>query len=287
MPSSNRFAFVREGVRNHPVIVATSAASIGVLLGAFVAAEIFAPVKTPIDAAPAQQVAVQGKPAPLLETTGSAAPGDRVAADDCDNETWPNLSRACIEQKRAVRVISADRLDKPAVTATEVQPPAAPAAIMPPAAAGPPASTVVATMPAANEPVAAAPAVGLQPSFTPEQPLPAPAAAQTAEVPPQPAATNEVRDKRVAKKAKRKAKPAVEESDDDGDSTVASNVSDDRDTESAPERRSVRSPGKSRRIVERWIERDYDDGASRRVTVNRGGGLFEGLFGIGRGRDDD
>jgi hypothetical protein len=121
----------------------------------------------------------------------------------------------------------------------------------------------------------------------------APAAA--AEVPTQPtvkndAVKNDTKDKRVAKKAKRKAKPLKEESDDDGADAVASNDPDDSET--SADRRSTKPAGK-RRIVERWIERDYDVEADdrsgrRRVTVNRrGGGLFEGLFGGGRGREDD
>jgi hypothetical protein len=39
MPSARRFALLRDTMRNHPVIVASSAASVGVLLGAFVAVQ--------------------------------------------------------------------------------------------------------------------------------------------------------------------------------------------------------------------------------------------------------
>ena len=52
------------------------------------------------------------------------------------------------------------------------------------------------------------------------------------------------------------------------------------------ERNSGRSDRRSRRIVERWTERDYDvpdsRGGRRQITVirrNSGGGLFESLFG--------
>ena len=79
----------------------------------------------------------------------------------------------------------------------------------------------------------------------------------------------------VAKIKEREA--AKQEFDDEDDTSVASNDSDDR-----------AAPGRvdRRRIVERWTERDYDVPASngdgqRRVTVIRrsNGGLFEGLFG--------
>ncbi len=75
--------------------------------------------------------------------------------------------------------------------------------------------------------------------------------------------------------------PAKQDVDDDGD-TFASADPD----ESAFEERSSRSDRRSRRIVERWTERDYDvpdsRGGRRQVTVirrNSGGGLFESLFG--------
>ena len=59
MPSANRLAFVRDGVRNHPVMVATTAATIGVLLGGFITVEALAPVKPKAESAASQQVAVK------------------------------------------------------------------------------------------------------------------------------------------------------------------------------------------------------------------------------------
>ena len=76
---------------------------------------------------------------------------------------------------------------------------------------------------------------------------------------------------------------------DDDDNTVASSDADDSVSATAVPI-AVRSPrrasDRSRRIVERWTERDYDvpdsRGGRRQVTVirrNSGGGLFESLFG--------
>jgi hypothetical protein len=72
------------------------------------------------------------------------------------------------------------------------------------------------------------------------------------------------------------------EFDDDGGSAVAGAHSDDGDRNRIADGRRDRQ----RRIVDRWIERDYDvpgeGGRGRRsVTVIQrgGGGLFGGLFG--------
>ena len=130
MPSANRFAFLRDTVRNHPVVVATSAATAGVLLGGFVAVQLLATPKPHSDSAGTAQAAVETKaaPKPAAETTGSAAAGESAAAADCDQQTWPHLSRACMEEyrnkNRAPRVVSTDRLDKSAIAAVEASPPA-------------------------------------------------------------------------------------------------------------------------------------------------------------------
>jgi len=220
------------------------------------------------------------------ETTGSAPTSERTASVDCEQETWPYLSRPCMEEmqsKYRTRLISTDKLDKPTINAIEASPPAQPkskpaapvvantASVSPPP---PPQAQSPVDLVAAPSPVFAAPNTS--------------AAALTSAAPPpsQPAANIEAKkEKRVATKSKRKPKaepraPARQESDDD-DTSVASNGSDDR----ASDDRSARGLDR-RRIVERWIERDYDVPASsgdgqRRVTVIRrgGGGLFEGLFG--------
>jgi hypothetical protein len=288
MPSASRFALLRDTVRSHPVVVASTAASAGVLLGGFVAFQLLAPVHPRADSATATPAAIsakgEAKPAPA--TTGSAPASERTASADCDNETWPHLSPPCVEEmrnKNRTRVISTDKLDKPAVTAIEAAPPEAkPAA---PLVAN--TTAVASPSPSSSPPVdlAAAPsAVFATPETSP--------AAVTSAVPQptQPSAEPEPKkEKRVATKSKRKPKseaktiPAKQESDDDDDapsttaSAVVSRDSDDRVSERRVDRR---------RIVERWTERDYDVTASngdgsRRVTVIRrsGGGLFEGLFG--------
>ena len=143
-----------------------------------------------------------------------------------------------------------------------------------PPAVAPPIKTVSAPQ-QASEPPAAAPA--------------APAPITVSAQPTSPAAlNNEGQEKRAAKKAKRKPKPEprgpAKHDMEDGGTTVASGNANDR----APADRAARRPDRSPRIVERWIERDYDvpsargDGR-RRVTVSRrgGGGIFENLFGGG------
>jgi hypothetical protein len=284
MPSAN---FLREAVRNHPVVVATTAATAGVLLGGFVAVQLLAvPEKTKADGATPPQVTAETKPVakPVAETNGSAS---SVAATDCEQQTWPYLSRACMEELRrrnpAPRVVSTDKPgvieSQPATPPVESKPMLA-SPIKPAVAATAPPDVAVSTPPADPAPVAA-PAV----------------AASTAEaVQPdsKPDAKAEDKQKRQAKKTKRKPKPAVkpDPQDDEENRNVASSDSDDEDGRGA-DRRAERRPGRSGRIVERWTEREYDvdseDGGRRRVTVIRRnrGGPFENLFGMGRDRDDE
>jgi hypothetical protein len=290
--------------------MATTAATAGVLLGGFVAVELLATPKPQSPGPGTAQAALETKAAPKPappETTGSAPAGEGIAASDCDQQAWPHLSRDCMEEYRnknqPPRVVSTDRLDKPAVAAVEASPPAqadeaklaapalwAPSVASPaPPAVAPPVKTVSAP------PQAAAPSPAPAATAAPEpQPV---AAATDTQATSQADLKNEAKEKRVAKKAKRKPKvepriPAKLDprapADDDG-STFASSDSDDR----ASGDRATRRPDRSRRIVERWTERDYDvpdargDGR-RRVTVIRrsGGGLFGNLFGS-HSRDDD
>ena len=99
MPSARRFAFLRDTVRNHPVIVATTAATGGVLLGAFVAVQLLATPQPRADSAwrslqwnqvaPKPVDETKPAPKPVAETTGSAPTGESVASADCDQQTWP------------------------------------------------------------------------------------------------------------------------------------------------------------------------------------------------------
>jgi hypothetical protein len=308
MPSTKRFALLRDTVRNHPVIVASSAASAGVLLGAFVAVQLLAPPQPRADSAAPSQTALAAtgevKPAPEAtpapETTGSVPASDRTASVDCEQQTWPYLSRSCIEEmqsKYRTRVISTDKLDKSTIAAIESSPPAprAPAESKP--AAPPAADTApVSPSPSPIDLVAA-------PSAVFAAPVASPAAVTSAAPPPsQPAANVEVRkennveakkEKRVVTKSKRKPKaefkfPAKQEFDDDDDTSVASRDSDDRASDERIDRRLERADRRPdrRRIVGRSTEQDYDVPASngdgqRRVIVIRpsGGGMFESLFG--------
>ncbi len=293
MPSASRFALLRDTVRNHPVTVASTAASAGVLLGGFVAFQLLAPVHPRADSVAAAPAAIaakaETKPAP--ETTGSAPASERTASADCENETWPHLSPRCAEEmrnKNRTRVISTDKLDKPTVTAIEAATPAVPESKATPVVASTaPAAPVLPPLSSPPVDLAAAPsAVFAAPDVSPAAPSVAP-------MPTQPSTEAEPKkDKLVATKSKRKPKgepktiPAKQESDDDDDtaSTTASVVSSDSDDRVSNDRSSRRVD--RRRIVERWTERDYDVPASngdgtRRVTVIRrsGGGLFESLFG--------
>jgi len=273
---------LRDTVWNHPVIVASSAASVGVLLGAFVAVQLLAPPPhADSAAAPQAALASKGETQPAPETTGSAPTSDRTASADCERETWPYLSRPCMEKMQSryrTRVISTDKLDQPTINAIQASPPT------------PPESKPAAPAVADTAPVSPSPSLvdlAAAPSAVFAAPDASAAALASAAPPSQPAGNVEAKkEKRVATKSKRKPKaepkaPAKQESDDDDDTSVASNDSDDRASGERSDRRLDR-----RRIVERWIERDYDVPASngdgqRRVTVIRrsGGGMFEGLFG--------
>src|ERR1043166_6317822 len=128
MPSGKRFAALRDTVRNHPVVVASGAASVGVLLGAFVAVQLLATPQPRTDSAPAPQAALasKGEARPAPETTGSAPTSERTASVDCEQETWPYLSRPCMEEmqsKYRTRLISTDKLDKATINAIEASPP--------------------------------------------------------------------------------------------------------------------------------------------------------------------
>jgi hypothetical protein len=321
-PPRGRFAILR----NHPFITAAGAASVGVFLGAYVAVQLIGgPVKkdeaarspqitAETKAAPATPVAPAAEtktPAAAAETTGSAPPRESTAAAaDCDNQTWPYLSRECIEQmqakKSSPRVITTDRLDEQKIGAIEPAPkvepapatvPAAPvsppavAAAPPPAPANPPAvAATPASPPAASTQVTSAVTVG----------APSPPGANVAPPPEVKSAarTKDARTRKAKAKSKTDSKFAdtkARSDDDDDDDTVASVGTD---------RRTVGSG--SGRTVERWTEQEYSVPASdgrgqRRVTVIRrdnsdrrdsgsfvrhesSGGLFErresgGLFG--------
>ena len=44
---------------------------------------------------------IKPAPKPVAETTGSAPTGENVASADCEQQTWPHLSRVCMEEYRA------------------------------------------------------------------------------------------------------------------------------------------------------------------------------------------
>jgi hypothetical protein len=298
MASANRFAFMRDTVRSHPFLIASWAAMGGILLGGFVTLKMLQPESRAAKVGPAQTVAeARPAPKPVAETTGSAPAGESTAGVDCDHQTWPYLSRACVEamqaKNRAPRVISTDNLDKPTVSAIQAPTPSpatptpSPVATRPPTPAPVMAETTPPTSPAPANPTATAVAA--------PQPSPGASAgqAQAEEKSPQPADQREAKPEkheRVAKKAKRKPKvepkalPRDESNDDDDhvanadDQTAVSDPSDDH---------IARGRADRRRVVERRPVREYDvpaeDGSGdRRIMVIRrdnGGGIFGNLFG--------
>ena len=294
MPLSNRFASLGESVRNHPIIIASAAATAGVLLGGFFAVQVVDAVPPRTDAAAAPPAATENKaaPKPVAETTGSAAAGDSVASTECEQQTWPYLSRACMDEyrsrHRAARVVSTDKIDQQTIAAIESPPKtAAQSELTAPASWAPAIASIAPLAPASETPPAATttfapPAVAAAPTEAPAAASPAKEAAAPAAS--QPAAASDTKEKQIVKKASRKPKSerrgrSKPKFDDDDRDSVATASADEGDEEPivARERRS-------RRIVERWTERDYDvpDGrGQRRVTVihrERGGG-FGGLFG--------
>jgi len=275
-------AHLKELVGNHPILVATTAASSGVLLGAYVAVQLFA--------SPAQIGPAASAPQQVAETTGSAPPKDDIAAADrCAGQTWPYLSRDCTVQmqsnRRAARVIAPDRLDKPVETPAANSPAtsstasnAAPA--VPPAAPWPSAPNTT----AANTPPAPATAVPVAAPTDPQDVAGANAVMDSA--------GSKAAEKRRIKEAKRKAKKLKTDpkSDEADDKAVVLTTRDDRDEEGRADRtdrRSLRAESRERRVV---VDRDDDDDASsardgRRVIVIRResrdgfGGIFGNLFG--------
>lgn len=283
--------------RNHPLLVATSAASGGVLLGAYVAFQIFAaPVEQrgpgqPSPPQPISQANADTKaPAIATETTGAAPASDDVAAADrCQGQTWPNLTRDCMDQmqsRKPARTVTTDRVEKPAPETQSA----------PQASSG----TAVANAPAiapSSEPAPAA-----QPASTQTVAAPPPAAAPAN--PPDVASAKPAKsEKRKVKEAKRKAKNPKREQGDDRVLAYAPNG--DRDDEQFDrtdrnDRRSLRVEDREGRLNrsrrERVIVRDGDDDGDRvsergdrRVIVIRrdrdggggfgDGGIFGSLFG--------
>jgi hypothetical protein len=282
------------------LLVATTAASAGVVLGAYVAVQLLVtpPIKNDDAARSTVQATTENKTvqtateskAARAETTGQAPSGDRDGTStDCSRQTWPYLSRNCLElNKSAPRVVSTDKLDQPTVDAIENRPtPERPG----------PSGQATANAPAATTPPPAAAAPSAAPA--------APAAATVPAAAPAPggvdqaaggeAAPPKVSKTKHAKKPKQKSKPddrTLAKADDDDRSLTKVDDNDDAPVsrESREERRALSSPDRSRRVVERWTDREeYDvpssDGrGQRRVTVirrNGGGGSVERIEGNG------
>jgi len=284
-PPPGPFSFLR----NHPVLLASGAASTGVLLGAYVAVQLLGtPAKVDtakINPATAPSTAVASEPPPpiasrpappIADTNGSAPAAEPARSDvasvDCGKQTWPNISHDCL--KGAPRVISANKPDQ-----STTKPPASARSQTATFQNASPTNVATTTGVAAKTEPAATPQPGVaarSASAPVEPPKPAETAAakasapEAAEQPPAKEATKAKITKRFAKRTRRK--PAKQQINDDsffanGDDGV----------------RDPRRYDRSHRLVQR-SERDDDDRGSddgRRVIVIRrgGGGLFGDLFG--------
>jgi hypothetical protein len=315
MLSASRFSFL-------PAIVAGSAAA-GGILGAFVAVGLVATPPAPQSDSkaappPAKQAALpQPEEAPPLvpraeaaETNGSAAAGQAAAAD-CDNETWPYLSRPCMEEwqrkNRNVRVISTDKLDRPRVDAIEhprssaadggnapapaiAQEPSLSHAPLPAAVSAPwfnPATPGAPIIPSASsQPWSAAAGSSVEQASKNDGQVKT-AAKPDAKSAKDDEAKSEAREntkrksKHAASKARRNTKAANVETEDDQDAAVVARGNDDEDAAPAEPRRQHRQ-------ARRRDRDDHDDAVAaddesqRPVVVYRRGGLFGGLFGFDR-----
>jgi len=301
---------LRETVRNHPLIVASTAATAGLLLGGLFSMQLLdtSQPRAGSTAAPLAATEIKaGKPAP--ETSGSASAGERVVSSECGRQTWPYLSRDCMEEyrrtHRAARVVSTDKLDKQ--TVDSIENPKAPADLAAPAPWSPAVASTDPLTPESVVPIASVPAsaaTGIEPTpastakTSPPTPTPSQAvvtnedeasvnreekaAAKSEE---KTAAKGEEKEKHAAKKARRKPKserrapPSPDADDDSDDGTVTAAYSDDDEPVATTRRERPR-------IVRRGPARDYDgpgedDGGRRRVIVihRDRGGLFGSLFG--------
>jgi hypothetical protein len=168
---------------NYPVLTATTAASGGVLLGAYVAMQIFAapvpneakvPAAAPIADAKPQVKQVEK----TAETTGVApAKEDVAAADRCAGQTWPYLTRECTEQmqkNRPVRAVTADRVDKPGPEAPAASPTQSVATLPAPSAPAAPPPAEASSVPAPGVSAASntGPSAPSEPATKPVEPTP-------------------------------------------------------------------------------------------------------------------
>ncbi len=268
-----------------------------------------APAKT----APAKAAPIESSPAKPVEQVAASKEIGTTAAADCQEQTWPYIARPCLANetgqpgKRGVRVISTDKLADPVIGVVEAPPAAVTNRFERNAAAQqqlppPPAMVAAPATPAAKpEPVVAAkveaPKVESPKAeaamINPVQSvgkLPVEPALSTSAMPvlqPAFAADNEraqvapEKPKRNSRKAKKEQPVPIDDTEDvaSGDREVAS--SDEQNTRS--ERRRGKR-GERPRIVERWIERDYDvpsasqSGERKRVIIiNRGRGNYRSV----------
>jgi hypothetical protein len=262
---------------NYPVLTATTAASGGVLLGAYVAMQIFAapvpneakvPAAAPIADAKPQVKQVEK----TAETTGVApAKEDVAAADRCAGQTWPYLTRECTEQmqkNRPVRAVTADRVDKPGPEAPAASPTQSVATLPAPSAPAAPPPAEASSVPAPGVSAASntGPSAPSEPATKPVEPTP-PNPAVAAAPPASPPRATEPALKAQAPVA------AFATANSQQDAAVAK--------ESAPASKSVDKSAERRKIKqakERARKQERD-----RQNLNEGDG--PSFAGIERGRD--
>jgi hypothetical protein len=260
---------------NHPVLTATTAASGGVLLGAYVAMQIFA-APVPNDAkVPATAPVAEAKP-PVkqvekpVETTGAAAAKEDIAvADRCEGQTWPHLTRECTEQmqrNRSTRAAATDRVEKPT--------PEAPAASQTQSAAALPTPNIPAAPPPAAAPNATSPDMTAVSNAAPSAP-PAPATKPVEPAPPKPAiaATPPASPPRAADPAPQAQAPvaAAAPANPQQDAAVANEpVPASKPVDKSAEKRKIKQAKERARQQERGRE-IFDEGDGQTIAgVERG-----------------
>jgi hypothetical protein len=299
MASSKRFSVLRETVRNHPLIVASTAAAAGVLLGGFASVQLL-DVSQPAAVSPPAPVAAAEVKAekPVPETTGSAPASENTASAECERQTWPYLSGDCLDEyrrtHRAARVVSTDKLDKQ--TVDSIENPSVTAELVAPAPWSPAAASTAPLVPASVTPMApiASGTAGAEPTpstaalvtrSSETEASKSQAAAKTEEKEKH-AAANDEKEKHAAKKARRKPKlerrvPAKPQLDDDSDDGTVAAYSDEGDDEPVAASRRQRAYVAERRGDRGYGMPDEDDRGGRRVIVIQRdrGETFGNLFG--------
>jgi hypothetical protein len=194
MPSPDHFieraSSIGTRLRERPLTLAAGALVCGALLGGLA---VYQPAGSTRDV-PTRTAETTGSNTAPAETAGPSGNAQAVASQDsgtvdCDQQTWPYLSRECAEHKRrSLRVVTTDRIAEPVMNAIEAPAPAADPRATNPANKSTPAAVASAPQPVAPAPAKTpAPTTGTAPAAVPPSTPPPKVAATTvreAAVPP-------------------------------------------------------------------------------------------------------